>query len=354
MGEPLRQRRRKLDLNCIPGKQLLLLLLMFVVPWALAPDKSLFDGSLYKVDSAEENADVAEKESDKVVAKDLESAAAKESDPAPTTAPVPDTKRYPPDFKGELLERIKSHGLGMDLHKVTMNLMKAVEQKKFLKVTWQQGYWIYAKDVCEKQDFSCYFEDPILEPPPKSKEEATRRLLVPKPEFQRDIDKGSTPSPGDCGVIHVRHSDIVLNYRWGQSETPVLKYLELGEYVARFKKEAPELKNIVLLTDDQAVIDDVANYEGKDGLKFYFVKRKRFRGAEGGWENHFPSESRYEEMVNIFMEKEIVSKCSLWVGTESGFARVLQNLMDPPPRVVKLDNGVPVKARKDGPQNENK
>eukprot|EP00663_Eupelagonemidae_sp_cell21sb_P001929 gene1929-4762_t len=54
----------------------------------------------------------------------------------------------------------------------------------------------------------------------------------------------------------------------------------------------------VLMTDDQGAIDEAAGMGGS-GIRWLYIDRPRWRGAEGGWENHFPSGDPKLEVVYI-------------------------------------------------------
>ena len=258
------------------------------------------------------------------------------------------TKADPLPMKPAKIVYPKSHGFGVDIFRVARFWKDSLlNDNRETIIRWQNGRWLYAEGVCEAQDFSCYFEKPNFGPKPQSVTDFVRGLTIPNEQFQKSIDEVPISSPENCGVIHVRHADITLNFGWGNSsETPLKRYIQLGEYLEKFRKVAPNVKNIVLLTDDQDVIDDVPNYDNKDGLKFHYLKRKRFRGAEGGWENHFPSGSRWDEMVTIFRTRKFVSNCSVWVGSKSSFADLMGEFMEPRPATYMLDNNVPPKKRK--------
>mmetsp|Transcript_6076 Transcript_6076/g.13375 ORF Transcript_6076/g.13375 Transcript_6076/m.13375 type:complete len:389 (+) Transcript_6076:64-1230(+) len=253
-----------------------------------------------------------------------------------------------PSGKNIFSVRARSHGFGVDIS-LTLFYFKAAKEKgrDGLHISWMDGGWIYARGVCPAADMSCYFKPLNYSalPAKPAKREFAKQLLVPNEETAQELaermeNQTNLPPPTPCGVIHVRHADVTLNRGWlNKSATPKYKYLELGEYVAAFKKANESIRNVVLLTDDQNVIDDVPKYNGTNsGLIFHYLERRRFRGAEGGWENHFPSGSRKEELLTLLLIQKIVSQCSLWVGTGSSFGTLMQTLMDHPPHNVQLNN----------------
>ena len=244
--------------------------------------------------------------------------------------------------------RLRQHGFGQELMAAANDFYIAVQNDQDYLVGAGGKGWTYALGVCPSQDLGCYFE-PHHKHRPKTRTEAAHALTIPIPEIQYEINSRLTdkpPTAQSCGVIHVRHSDIVFNYNNNRSQTPILKYIELSEYVQEFYKVAPGIRNIVLLTDDQNVIDDaLTNYTTSRGhnIQWYYHQRKRFRGAEGGWENHFPSGNRREEVINILVERAMVMDCSVWVGTKSSFGMFLKYFMKNLKTSIDLNNNVPIK-----------
>ena len=156
-----------------------------------------------------------------------------------------------------------------------------------------------------------------------------------------------------------------------------MKYISLREHVMAFKQITARtnnhIKDIVLLTDDQNVIDESTNqtYQGED-LRWHYLDKKRWRGSEGGkfflflhfvcfqapflstiptnfffkgWENHFPSGDRRQEMIDILTEREMVANCSIWVGTKSTYGWLFRKHMKGDIDVRILENKVPPKPK---------
>ena len=97
--------------------------------------------------------------------------------------------------------------------------------------------------------------------------------------------KGEREGGDVCAAMHVRRGDVIFH------QGAARFYLALKHYV---QGALPYIKSlgvttILLLTDSQAVIDEAVACE-KDfpeicgGISWRFVQKKRWRGAEGGWE----------------------------------------------------------------------
>jgi hypothetical protein len=84
------------------------------------------------------------------------------------------------------------------------------------------------------------------------------------------------------------------------------------------------LRTIFLMTDSQVAIDEALACE-KDfpdickDIKWRFISKKRWQGAEGGWENPFPSGKYNEELFSIQLEFALVQKCAFGIRGDSGY-----------------------------------
>lgn len=131
-----------------------------------------------------------------------------------------------------------------------------------------------------------------------------------------------------CATLHVRRGDVIFHQ--GQARF----YVPLHSYVkgAQAFMKALGVTTILLLSDSQAVIDEALNCE-KDypelcrGITWRFLEKKRWYGAEGGWENPFPSGSAVDEFINIQLEFALAQKCSLMIQGTSGYGDMVLNHM---------------------------
>jgi len=123
-----------------------------------------------------------------------------------------------------------------------------------------------------------------------------------------------------CTVIHVRRSDIKGHGR--------RKYHDIKEYIDAMTKLGNEKlhNNIVLLTDDQNAIEE-AHRECPNKNWMYF-NRTRFRGTEGGWENHFPSGDPKTEVVTLLSIYRTVRYCDSISKQEGSFGNTLLAQME--------------------------
>ena len=120
--------------------------------------------------------------------------------------------------------------------------------------------------------------------------------------------------------MHVRRSDIQGHGR--------RKYHDIKEYIDIMTKKLgnERLHNVLLLTDDKNAIEEAhGEYPNKNWMYF---DRPRFRGTEGGWENHFPSGDPKTEVVTLLSIYRAVRHCDSIVKQEGNFGNTLLTQME--------------------------
>ena len=125
--------------------------------------------------------------------------------------------------------------------------------------------------------------------------------------------------------MHVRRGDRILNFGWGKTTgKPLYKYVPLSQYV----KQTRPGDHILLMTDDDNIITKTRLFPQ---VHWYYIRRPRFRGSEGGWENHFPSGSGEDEVVVILTLQRLVSRCTTWIqsGRSSSFGNYMKLFFTP-------------------------
>jgi hypothetical protein len=117
--------------------------------------------------------------------------------------------------------------------------------------------------------------------------------------------------------LHVRRSDIKGH--------GLRKYHKVDEYISALKSKLHG--NILLLTDDQNAIEEAeANFPNYNWMYF---NRTRFRGNEGGWENHMPSKNPKLEVITLLATFRAVKKCDSISMARGNFANtILGEMMD--------------------------
>ena len=103
-------------------------------------------------------------------------------------------------------------------------------------------------------------------------------------------------------------------------------YIKIESYIraARPMLDAMGISTIMLFTDSGSAIDEAMNCtrdhpDGCGGLKFRYVEKKRWYGAEGGWENHLPSGIPQLELYYVQLEFALAQKCSMAIKGMSSY-----------------------------------
>jgi hypothetical protein len=99
-------------------------------------------------------------------------------------------------------------------------------------------------------------------------------------------------------IAPVRRGDVVL------MDPQPRRYHAIEEYM-RHKNNVT--KNVLLLTDDYNAVEE-ALYLFPE-YKWVYLNRTRYRGAEGGWENHIPSDNPVQEVVALLSIFRLARKC---------------------------------------------
>jgi hypothetical protein len=97
------------------------------------------------------------------------------------------------------------------------------------------------------------------------------------------------------------------------------------EYIDKAKIQPND--TIVLLSDDISTIEEVEKYHAKK-YHWIYLKRKRFRGTEGGINNHIPTGDPALEVITIMAEVKLAAQCHKLVTGTSGFVTAIQDALE--------------------------
>jgi hypothetical protein len=81
------------------------------------------------------------------------------------------------------------------------------------------------------------------------------------------------------------------------------------------------------MSDDISTIEEVEKYHASN-YNWIYLKRRRFRGTEGGINNHIPSGDQALEVVTIMAEAKLASQCRKLVTGTSGFVEVIKDALE--------------------------
>ena len=267
--------------------------------------------------------------------------------------------------KNVLSKRMWSSGWGADFANVVDGLIKAVDSKQPFQVTNKPWHYAAGKKedgstepVCSLKTMECYFL-------PLSKCEARKNETFedepffghfhphfdkipdryylqyatrPKLWFRRAVYeftqktietqnfRSSQASPS-CSVMHVRRGDVVLHGKFAR------RYFAIEEYVNALQNATmanPAINSevtstIFLITDDaNAITEARAKYPN---INWIVIDRPRFKGKEGGWENHIPSNDPMLETIVLMAIFRLAETCNVLVHSQSNLSNYIAGIM---------------------------
>lgn len=253
---------------------------------------------------------------------------------------------YNIQFRGDcskgLTKPMWSSGFGADIANVVDGVKKALETKQPFQI-WNKTPWHYAakkdgsRPVCPEKSMHCYFL-PLSSCDPNLKNVfnnsfyykfqpmyrvLTNRLYMEYATRQRtwlrkavyDFSKNINLTR-PCTVMHVRRGDVVLHEAWTR------RYHPLGEYI----DATDQITNTVLLLtdDDNAIKEALSEFPG---FNWVYIDRLRFKGKEGGWENHIPSDDPRLEVIVLGSIFRMAGFCKVLIHTRSNLADYIAAMM---------------------------
>lgn len=136
---------------------------------------------------------------------------------------------------------------------------------------------------------------------------------------------------GPCVTLHVRRADIALNIGFdgkgkGLPYTPLWLYAKAAERLLGPGRGRP--RDLLVMSDDANVMGAIEELKELTGWRWIYVRRPRWHGTEGGWENHFPSGDPKQELISIQLEFRLAARCrGGFVGTPSMFGDMMFHYM---------------------------
>ncbi|KAG7343506.1 hypothetical protein IV203_021451 [Nitzschia inconspicua] len=128
-----------------------------------------------------------------------------------------------------------------------------------------------------------------------------------------------------CMVMHVRRAD-VLGHVGGLAR----RYFSIAEYVNASQRanmiKQDEVPNIFLITDDANAIGEALTEFPT--FNWMYIRRKRYKANEGGWEQQTPSQDYVFEMTTLLSILEMSQQCSAIVHGPSAFADLVIRSME--------------------------
>ena len=250
-------------------------------------------------------------------------------------------------------------GWGADLSNVVDGIKFAHQAQKPFSVYTSPTGWHYAskkdgsKPVCPQKSMQCYFLN-LTNCAPNRRASNDRKsflggswngfhqtrdyleyIVRPQAWLRKEVyefsklyeQKLSKP----CTVLHVRRGDVVLR------DPRPRRYHAISEYMDERNNVS---KNVLLLTDDHNAISEAKNTF--PAHNWVYINRTRYKGAEGGWENHIPSDDPHQEVVVLLSILRLTKKCDKLIHSKSNLADYIYSEMKAAHakvRKINLDQG---------------
>jgi len=137
-----------------------------------------------------------------------------------------------------------------------------------------------------------------------------------------------------CAAMHVRRSDVV-------KDGFTRKYFAIAEYLEKVPDlKSRKIKNIMLFTDDANAIDEALEFHSY--YNWMYMNRTRYRGAEGKWGVHMPSNDPVMEVLAIYATFRLAMHCDILVHSKSAFSDGIYDFMSSTGRNItriEIDKG---------------
>ena len=255
--------------------------------------------------------------------------------------------QYHGDCKQVLSKRMWSSGWGADFANVVDGLIKAVEMKQPFQVTDNTWHYAAKKDgsapVCPLKTMECYFlplsnckarkrhtfeEEPFFGHYHPHFDKIPDRYYLkyatrPKLWFRHAIYNftKTITLTAPCTVMHVRRGDVVLHGKYAR------RYFAIDEYINAIQSATKKniTDTVFLITDDaNAVTEARAKFPH---LNWVVIDRPRFKGKEGGWENHIPSNDPLLETLVLMSIFRLSETCNSLVHSQSNLSNYIAGIM---------------------------
>jgi hypothetical protein len=255
---------------------------------------------------------------------------------------------YDIQFRGDCTQvhtkRMWSNGWGADVSNLVDGLRYAMETNQPFQISNHVWHYSAKKDgsrpVCPKKTMACYFLPLSRCPPiqdkmfrgayyyefqPRFKLLENRYYLEyitrPRTWLRKEVfdfsNKINLSTP--CTVLHVRRGDVVLHGKWAR------RYYAIEEYIQATENVTNITETIFLITDDEnGVLEARAKFPK---FNWVVIERPRFKGKEGGWENHFPSDDSKMEVIVLMSIFRKATECRVLTHTRSNLADYIAALM---------------------------
>jgi hypothetical protein len=136
--------------------------------------------------------------------------------------------------------------------------------------------------------------------------------------------------PDDYIGVHIRRGDKITSQE--------MQEIRIGKYVSSILEHKAESSNVYIATDDVSIIDELSQQLSPHGIRLFYNNLNQSQGFNEVTFNRFSRQTRYEEMLNVLLDMEVLIHSKFFIGTyTSNLSRVVPFFLGLD-KCVSLDN----------------
>ena len=141
---------------------------------------------------------------------------------------------------------------------------------------------------------------------------------------------GELKLPDDYIGIHIRRGDKITSQE--------MQEIRIGKYVSSILDHKAISSNVYIATDDVSIIDELNQQLSPHGISVFYNNQNQSQGFNEATFNRFSRQARYEEMLNVLLDMEVLIHSKFFIGTyTSNLSRVVPFFLGLD-KCISLDN----------------
>lgn len=130
--------------------------------------------------------------------------------------------------------------------------------------------------------------------------------------------------PHDYIGVHIRRGDKITSQE--------MQEIRIGKYVSSILEHKDITLSVYIATDDVTIIDELSQQLSPHGISVFYNNLNQSQGFNEATFNSYSRQARYEEMLNVLLDMEVLIHSQFFIGTyTSNLSRVV-------PFFLSLDN----------------
>lgn len=122
--------------------------------------------------------------------------------------------------------------------------------------------------------------------------------------------------PDDYIGVHIRRGDKITSQE--------MQEIRIGKYVSSILEHKSVSLNVFIATDDVSIINELSQQLSPHGISVFYNNLNQSQGFNEATFNRFSRQARYEEMLNVLLDMEVLIHSKYFIGTyTSNLSRVV-------------------------------